>query len=667
MLGLAFAEASRSQHVVEGFRNGDSLNKKSRDQKNRRRRRKHGKSRTTISTNTKDQYAGVAYQLVSNSVGKRLALQHLLIVNWDNHPVLDIAVDNYEPPVTCTKKVDSSTGRSKRAACEVHRGLSQDEATKLMKEFLQDKILVGHGLDRLLYALQIQHPWSEQRDTASYTPYMRETEDPLTVMLLPQTLDDLMETELKRRPSSNIQHRAAACMDLFKKARASWEEELCKTIEQKERQKLMKLAGTLDKIPEDDGETFAFNQDYLSQNGQDTDDCSTLNPVDLTPAEDCIKSLSSCDNYSFGTGADAEEDTSLQTLSVANSSLGSDVHSRASKLWAIDDDLQGSLASMVEGCVQTDVSSISPVADENDEWSGLDSASLQSSNTWCDPSVSNYWLPRQREESSHPFDQDEWLHGGAGTLDRSGHSQAEAEEEVVLMRRHLPSKLLNESSDDSDCDEAKVPYLHREESTHPVDSDEWLETAWQQPRPLWFRRKVPNKIEDDHQGFSFFRRKYGSAETSRRQDEISVAVEIPTARDRNFLSAGAAISGDDGSTPNSIPALPTRSLTESTHGIDVDEWLQDPPDVTHSKFSFFRKPPRSPKQRKSVQLIDHNPKETSGTGDTGSSSKFSFFRRKAASIPETDVFDKNAVPQLRSRACTESTLSTSEESPSLES
>lgn len=219
MLRLAWSEASRSQFVAEKL--GSS---------GRRRRKRNGKSKVVATSRFVDKERCFAMSTSANCI---------LVVNWSNHPVLKITVsdsdDSHGPEDSC---VEMAGGKGKNPCIKVHCSNFQ-EAAEHLRVYLFSKenlVLIGHGLERILYDWHCASEigWKQQRCTATYPPYMEEHKDPLSVLLLPSSLDDLMQRVLKRNPSPNLLHRAAASMDLYKKAQSYWEEDLANAVEKKE-------------------------------------------------------------------------------------------------------------------------------------------------------------------------------------------------------------------------------------------------------------------------------------------------------------------------------------------------------------------------------------------------------------------------------------------------
>jgi hypothetical protein len=232
MLGLAWVEASRSQYISERL-------EQSREQSSGRRRHRR--------------IGAVQKYYVEKDCCFSIASEpnnRVVVVNWKNHPILDITIQQensapsnvYQDDADDTRSASSRSNKN-RPPCERIHCRTLFEATKKLQEHLLSKenlVLIGHGVERILFDWNISLSWTQQRCTATYPPYMEERRDPLSVLLLPAKLEDLMQRILKRRPSENLLHRAAASLDLYKKAQLYWEEDLDRLLTQKEQSKCMK-------------------------------------------------------------------------------------------------------------------------------------------------------------------------------------------------------------------------------------------------------------------------------------------------------------------------------------------------------------------------------------------------------------------------------------------
>jgi len=103
--------------------------------------------------------------------GERSALARVCIVNWD----YDILLDTYvkvEEPVTDYRTFVSGI---RDADLKSDQAMEYRTCRNMVLSILRGKVLVGHGLENDLAALQISHPPCDIRDTAHYPPYMTAT------------------------------------------------------------------------------------------------------------------------------------------------------------------------------------------------------------------------------------------------------------------------------------------------------------------------------------------------------------------------------------------------------------------------------------------------------------------------------------------------------------
>lgn len=154
------------------------------------------------------------------SRGKRSALARVVMVNWNGCVVLDLYIQPAEP-IT-----DYRTFVSGITPAHLLNAVSLSEAREKVREILDKKILVGHGLKNDLHALEITHPWQQTRDTAKYEPFMKvRFEDNI---LWPRKLKELCQQKLHRDIQTEGQSHspiedATAALDLYKHVYAKWE------------------------------------------------------------------------------------------------------------------------------------------------------------------------------------------------------------------------------------------------------------------------------------------------------------------------------------------------------------------------------------------------------------------------------------------------------------
>lgn len=157
------------------------------------------------------------------------AVARITIVNWENAVVLDTFVKVPVPVTDYRTFVSGITAQD----IESDKALSFEEARATVSNILRGKILIGHGLENDLRALDLTHPDSDVRDTACYEPYMQEIVDSKTgsLVIRPRKLRDLTREVLGRdiqvpgSPHCPIDD-ATAAMDLYKVSRYDWEKEL---------------------------------------------------------------------------------------------------------------------------------------------------------------------------------------------------------------------------------------------------------------------------------------------------------------------------------------------------------------------------------------------------------------------------------------------------------
>jgi RNA exonuclease 4 len=164
------------------------------------------------------------------------AVARITIVNWENNVVLDTFVKVPVPVMDYRTYVSGIVAQD----IESDKALSFEEARNTVTDIIRGKILIGHGLENDLRALDLTHPVSDVRDTACYTPYMQQIVDSKSGALVvrPRKLRDLTREKLGRdiqlpgSPHCPIDD-AVAAIDLYKVARYDWEKELCRQQQEK--------------------------------------------------------------------------------------------------------------------------------------------------------------------------------------------------------------------------------------------------------------------------------------------------------------------------------------------------------------------------------------------------------------------------------------------------
>jgi RNA exonuclease 4 len=157
------------------------------------------------------------------------AVARITIVNWENVVILDTFVKVPVPVTDYRTFVSGITAQD----IESDKALTFEEARAAVSNIIRGKILIGHGLENDLRALDLTHPESDVRDTACYAPYMQEIVDSQTgtLVIRPRKLRDLTREVLGRdiqvpgSPHCPVDD-AIAAMDLYKVSRYDWEKEL---------------------------------------------------------------------------------------------------------------------------------------------------------------------------------------------------------------------------------------------------------------------------------------------------------------------------------------------------------------------------------------------------------------------------------------------------------
>ena len=162
------------------------------------------------------------------------ALARVVLVNYDEDVVLDKFVR------VSQRVTDYRTFVSGITADDLDgnpAAISFDECRAEVRRILHGKILIGHGLSSDLSALDMSHPWSDVRDTAKYTPFMRKvhSKDTHQDVLLPSKLRDLVWDKCQMQiqhlgQSHDPKEDAVAALRLYKSARREWEMDMIRQV-----------------------------------------------------------------------------------------------------------------------------------------------------------------------------------------------------------------------------------------------------------------------------------------------------------------------------------------------------------------------------------------------------------------------------------------------------
>lgn len=188
----------------------------------------------------RDMYFAVDCEMVGvGPNGTESALARVSIVNFANEIVLDTYV-KVDQPVTDYRTFVSGI---RPEHIESDSAMPIVRVQILVSKILNGKILIGHGLENDLKVMGIQHPMSDIRDTATYTPFMRkiEKENDETIHC-PRRLKELVmeklgkQIQVEGKPHSPVED-AIAAMDLYKSKRNNWEMHLIQLNKAKEEER----------------------------------------------------------------------------------------------------------------------------------------------------------------------------------------------------------------------------------------------------------------------------------------------------------------------------------------------------------------------------------------------------------------------------------------------
>jgi hypothetical protein len=429
-----------------------------------------------------------------------------------------------------------------------------------LQQQIASRVIIGHGLSRILAAWQLpRHPACNVRDASTFSVYMQEQTDPLSVMVVPRSLEkDLMPHYLNMNMDENtfdtdtnanidaLLQQAVACMMLYQRSRVEWEQDVARWMQQQERQRAIRnerLASL---------SMSSIHHRQLPPLEQQNMCCESY-PTDLSAAADCWSTAGS--NYA----KDMEvRDVTVPPQPTEMSSSSNFTRNRAlastHPTTTMDDDnddddydYDGALVAAVESFsiaspLKTQDAAVAAAAGgaAASEWNGWSTPFLSSApiprttttttsqpksskdrTTWgsmlalpppprptkslhsvssedlsAEPNATprlNYPLTLLEEE-----DKECGCDFGGGAV---AASDDDDDNDNADTGGHLPSCLLNDSSDEEEDHATAIPWREKRNSSHPIDGDDWLDQdnldhphqQQQQPKavsqPYWFRRR----------------------------------------------------------------------------------------------------------------------------------------------------------------------------------
>jgi RNA exonuclease 4 len=198
-------------------------------------------------------YVAMDCEMVGSVTGESICAR-VVLIDWKGRPLLDTYVAPTEPVA------DYRTFVSGIRAEDLAGAPPLELVREQVLEMLQDKILVGHGLDNDLHCLQITHPPHLIRDTAYYAPFQRQN---FQGQFVPRKLKELAAEKLGikiQQPNQGAHdphEDALAALNLYKQHRPRWEACVNSTL-----QKELKEQRRLQKMQQQQQQVLARQQQY---------------------------------------------------------------------------------------------------------------------------------------------------------------------------------------------------------------------------------------------------------------------------------------------------------------------------------------------------------------------------------------------------------------------
>jgi len=372
-------------------------------------------------------------------------------------------------------------------SCSTLQCATRAEAAQEIRKLLDESvILIGHHMDHILSTWPVTGVgWKNRRCTATYPPYMEKRRDALSELMLPGRIDDLMERLLKRKPSQNLWHRAAASLDLYKKAQNYWEEDLHKLTAQQELVRATKQnehAIGSDEVLNDGNQNTVLSL-LKSEGVMPPTRGRTLTQEEvLTMTSIASEDLSSanCSGVAAQSFQSIWSSTSNSVLPSSSTSFRPSVHGDSSTL--VSGDHSNTIASYA-------VFGHNDVIEEADENKMLPSRLLRDDSS---SSSEEECGQARREESSHPVNFDDWL---ASDIARMGLNSTNG---LVASptKHHRRFSWFSRRNQEETTESKNVSLLDSHSSSHPVLDDDWDDTGMSAPSSFTFFRRSTSRLGD---------------------------------------------------------------------------------------------------------------------------------------------------------------------------
>jgi RNA exonuclease 4 len=200
-----------------------------------------------------DSYRALDCEMVGvGTEGRRSMLARVTVVNGHAMLIYDAWVQPTEPVtdyrtaisgVTAAHILPQHNRSSGGQETSTHGGtvplVTLEECRRHVRALLSGKILIGHGLDNDLSALQLSHPRRDIRDTAWYAPFMKHCVHRQggenNIGWGPSKLRDLAWQHLRMRiqvpgQSHSAREDAVAALRLYQSVQSEWEDDVTASL-----------------------------------------------------------------------------------------------------------------------------------------------------------------------------------------------------------------------------------------------------------------------------------------------------------------------------------------------------------------------------------------------------------------------------------------------------
>jgi RNA exonuclease 4 len=171
----------------------------------------------------KAEYVAIDCEMVGiGPNGKQSALARVSIVDWD----LKVIFDTYVQVMDRVTDYRTHVSGIRKKHLKGPNAMNCRKCREFVAELLQDKVVVGHGLENDFDALNLIHPDAQIRDTSLYQPLQRFDSGRWRPKKLRELVQHYLGADDFQKGEHDSIHDAKAVMELYHLFYHKWEQSL---------------------------------------------------------------------------------------------------------------------------------------------------------------------------------------------------------------------------------------------------------------------------------------------------------------------------------------------------------------------------------------------------------------------------------------------------------